>query len=83
MPTPVRESLADLKPGGRAVIVALHDEIERDDRRRLLELGLFPGTAIEAVFDSPLGDPMAYRVRDMTVALRRSQARHIEVRRES
>lgn len=78
-----RQSLADLSPGDRAVIVAVNSGIDRNDRRRLLELGLFPGTPIEAVLESPLGDPVAYRVRDMTVAIRRSQARHIEVRRES
>jgi len=83
MPTTATESLAELRPGERAVIVAVNDAIDRDDRRRLLELGLFPGTPIEAVLDSPLGDPTAYRVRDMTVALRHSQARHIEVRRDS
>lgn len=83
MPAPTHESLADLSPGDRAVIVAVNSGIDRNDRRRLLELGLFPGTPIEAVLESPLGDPVAYRVRDMTVAIRRSQARHIEVRRES
>lgn len=75
--------MADLSPGDRAVIVAVNSGIDRNDRRRLLELGLFPGTPVEAVLESPLGDPVAYRVRDMTVALRRSQARHIEIRRES
>ena len=59
----------------------IREELAEGERRRLLELGLFPGTVVEAVMDSPLGDPTAYRVRDMTIALRRSQARWIEVQR--
>jgi Fe2+ transport system protein FeoA len=74
-------TLADLSPGERAAVKNIRSELEEGERRRLLELGLFPGTVVEAVMDSPLGDPTAYRVRDMTVALRRSQASLIEVQR--
>ena len=77
-PTPTT-TLADLSPGERAAVTRIREELDEGERRRLLELGLFPRTVVEAVMDSPLGDPTAYRVRDMTVALRRSQARWIEV----
>ena len=43
-------------------------------RRRLLDLGLTPGTLITREFDAPLGEPTAFRVRDAMVALRREDA---------
>lgn len=49
------------------------------ERRRLLDLGIVPGTKIENLMSSPLGDPVAYSVRDSIVALRREQAELIEI----
>ncbi len=49
------------------------------ERRRMLDLGILPGTKIDVVNRSPLGDPTAYRVRGAVVALRREQARLIRV----
>ena len=43
-------------------------------RRRLLDLGLTPGTPIRAERQSMFRDPKAYRVRGTLVALRREQA---------
>ena len=36
----------------------------------MFDLGILPGTRIENVMPSPLGDPIAYRVRSAVVALR-------------
>ena len=44
------------------------------DTRRLLELGFAPGGKVEALFESPWGDPVAYAVRGAVVALRRRDA---------
>jgi Fe2+ transport system protein FeoA len=49
------------------------------ERRRMLDLGILPGTRIEVIAHSPLGDPTAYRIRGSVVALRREQAQRIEV----
>ena len=46
---------------------------------RVLDLGLVPGTVVVAEMRSPLGDPVAYRVRGASVALRRDQARQITI----
>ena len=48
-------------------------------RRRLLDLGVVPGTRIQARMRSPLGDPVAYDVRGALVALRRRQALWIQL----
>jgi DtxR family transcriptional regulator, Mn-dependent transcriptional regulator len=48
-------------------------------RRRLLDLGVVPGTVIEPELVSASGDPVAYRIRGAVIALRRHQAEWIEV----
>ena len=43
--------------------------------RRLLEMGLVEGARIEVLHEGPIGgDPIAVRVDDITVALRRREA---------
>lgn len=71
--------LSELKPGMTATVDRLM--IEGDQRRRLLDLGLIPGTVIRAEFISPLGDPTSYRIRGALIALRNDQAQQILVRR--
>ena len=48
-------------------------------RRRLLDLGVVPGTPITREMTSAGGDPAAYRIRGALIALRRSQAVWIHV----
>lgn len=72
-------TLDGLQPGQTGRVLAIGEGIPEGDRRRLLELGLFPGTPVTAVRRSPLGDPVAYEVRGMVVALRRHQARFIAI----
>jgi Fe2+ transport system protein FeoA len=74
-------TLDEMRPGETARVVSVSDGIPDGDRRRLLEIGLFPGTPVTVVRHSPLGDPTAYEVRGMVVALRRAQSRFIEVER--
>lgn len=71
-------TLADLQPGEAAEVVALHSD--GAERRRLMDLGIVPGTRIIAELRSPLRDPVAYRVRGALIALRQSQAVQIEIR---
>ena len=68
-------TLADLQPGQAGTIAALHST--GPERRRLMDLGMVPGTRVVAEMHSPLGDPVAYRVRGALVALRAQQARLI------
>ena len=50
-------------------------------RRRVLDLGMVPGTPVECVRKSPSGDPTAYQVRGATIALRNENAEQITVSR--
>lgn len=68
------QPLSQLPPGTRGRVVALSPRCRGAERRRLLDLGLVPGTMVESELRGPLGDPTAYRVRETLVALRREQA---------
>lgn len=59
------------------VISVDHPDLEM--KRRLYDLGFFPGVPIKKVLSSPKGDPLAYRVRGTTIALRNDDAQFIEV----
>jgi len=47
--------------------------------RRLMELGLVPGTRVTVTRIAPLGDPLELRVRNYALSIRRSEALSIEV----
>ncbi|SDN36425.1 ferrous iron transport protein A [Fictibacillus solisalsi] len=53
-------------------------DIEGVMRRRLLDLGFVPGAVVEVVRKSPLGDPIAFRVSQTTIALRREESSKIQ-----
>jgi DtxR family Mn-dependent transcriptional regulator len=74
------QPLVDLQPGERAQIVGITPSIRGLERRRLLDLGVLPGTEIVAEYESPQRDPTAYRVRDSLIALRDDQAQSIIVK---
>ena len=69
--------LDDLYPGDRCLI----RDIDGPPTivRRLMELGLVPGTLVELVRVAPLGDPCELRVRGTHLSLRRSEAMHVHV----
>lgn len=82
--------LSTARPGERGVIVHVgdHDEhgvLNADElERRLLELCFVEGAAIELLHEGMIGgDPIAVRVDDMRVALRRREAHAITIRFES
>ncbi len=70
-----KKSLCYLEKGQRGRIGCL--EAAGSIRRRLQELGMIPGTWVECVGKSPLGDPKAYLVRGTVLALRRQDAEQI------
>ena len=69
--------LAELKPGESARITDVGGE--GDSLRRLMDLGLIRGTAVEVVRTAPLGDPIEVRLRGFMLTLRRAEAEHITV----
>jgi DtxR family Mn-dependent transcriptional regulator len=79
---PAGRTLADVPLGATAHVRHLTDACRGAQRRRLLDLGVVPGTRIVVERRSAAGDPTAYRIRGALIALRRQQAAWIEVESE-
>ncbi len=73
----VERTLDRLAPGESAVISRL--EGDPAIARRLMELGLVPGTTVAIVRSAPFGDPLELTVRGVHLSLRRKEARFIHV----
>jgi Fe2+ transport system protein FeoA len=68
----------DEAPIGAAVTV-LSVGGERQFRRRIMELGLLPGTAVRVLRVAPLGDPIEVTTRGCNLSIRHAEARSITV----
>jgi DtxR family Mn-dependent transcriptional regulator len=73
--------LSALAPGERGEVIALATSCRGAQRRRLLDLGVVPGTIVTNELRGPGGDPTAYRIRGALIALRREQADLIYVQK--
>lgn len=77
--------LSKARRGDRGVIVQVgghchHQEHEAELERRLLELGLVEGARVELLHEGLFGrDPIAIKVDDMRVALRRHEASNLNI----
>lgn len=74
--------LNTLNPGEKGRVVALSPRLRGANRRRMMDLGILPGTVIDVEMTSPSGDPTAYKVRGALIALRKEQAKLIQVESE-
>ncbi len=77
-------SLSEARLGDRGVITRVGcvagEEHGPELERRLLELGFVEGARIELLHQGAIGrDPMALKVDDMRVALRRHEARALSI----
>jgi DtxR family Mn-dependent transcriptional regulator len=75
---PVR-TLADAELGEAVTVSRISPTCQGPNRRRLLDLGVVPGTTISPELSSSGGDPVAYRIRGALIAFRRDQAASIEI----
>lgn len=73
-------ALNHIPSGSQATVISLHHEAKIT--RRLLELGVTPGTNITVLGKAPLGDPMFVRTRDRQIAIRKAEAEQISVVKE-
>lgn len=70
-------SLSQLPVGSLGKVVSM--ELTGLLRRRVLDLGMVPGTPIQCIRKNPAGDPTAYLVRETIVALRSEDAKLIKI----
>lgn len=71
----MQRPLPDLAPGQTARLTNVGGE--RSFRRRLMELGFLPGTAVRLVRRVDIGDLLEFEIRGGHISLRRSEANQI------
>lgn len=69
--------LCDLHPRQSAVICLM--EADGAPVKRMKDMGVAVGEKITCLFRSPFADPSAYRVNDITVALRKTDCENVWV----
>jgi len=75
------ETLASLSPGEEATVTEISPACPPPQRRRLLDLGLVPHTVVRAELQGAATGPVAYRIREALIALRREQAEMVRIER--
>ena len=71
-------NLSDISPGQTVVVESIG--VKDSMRRRIMDIGLVPGTVVRCIGKSPLGDPSAFLVRGAVIALRADDSKNIFVR---
>jgi DtxR family Mn-dependent transcriptional regulator len=79
--SPKNEVLASLKIGEKAKILGISPNCRGQQRRRLMDLGIVPGTIISAEMQSASGDPLGFRILGATIAIRKSQTQFIFIKK--
>jgi DtxR family transcriptional regulator, Mn-dependent transcriptional regulator len=72
-----QKDLTDLKSGEMGEILQILPVCRGQQRRRLMDFGIVPGSKISLLMKSPLNDPIAFVVKDTIVALRKDQAKQV------
>ncbi len=75
-------TLSSLKLGEEANVLNISKALRGQQRRRLMDLGIVPGTTIRAELQSTSGDPTAYSIRGALVALRQKHAGMIFIQKK-
>ena len=73
-----KETLSALSPGQSGIIVSM-DNSDAAVRRRLVDMGLTPGTRVTVKKVAPFGDPIEVHVRGYELSLRGSDAKQIYI----
>jgi ferrous iron transport protein A len=70
-------TLEQAAPGTSVVV----DQVggARAFRRRLMELGIIPGTRVQVLRVAPFGDPLELTARGCNLSIRASEAREVQV----
>ncbi len=52
---------------------------QKSSRKRILDMGLTPGTRVEVIRRAPLGDPVEFKLKGYNLTLRKKEAETILV----
>lgn len=71
-------TLDQLNVGDKCIVKNINDNSKI--KRRLLDIGLIPNTKVECVLSNVSEDSLAYLIRGTVIAIRKIDAKEIEVR---
>ena len=74
----MKYSLDKLPLNHKGIIIELN--CNTSIKRRLLDLGLVPGTYITPVFRSPFGEPTAFEFRNTIISIRKDDCINIKIK---
>lgn len=72
-----RLTLNDLKPGQKCKVIRINGMGEA--KKKMLDMGITPGSVIELERIAPLGDPIDIKIKGYHLSLRKKEAEYIEV----
>jgi DtxR family Mn-dependent transcriptional regulator len=78
-----QQLLSSLALGESAEIAGISPNCRGQQRRRLMDLGIVPGSSIKAEMRSPSGDPVGYRVMGTTIGIRKKHAELIYINKDN
>lgn len=70
-------TLKEMKPGQSGQVVSIGEKGPL--KRRIMDMGITPGTAVKVIKTAPLGDPVEINVRGYELSLRKEEAARIEI----
>ena len=73
----IEKYLNDLKPGSKGKIKKVDGQ--GNLKRRLLDMGILPGSPVEVIKLAPLGDPVDIKIKGYHLSLRKEEAKQISV----
>jgi DtxR family Mn-dependent transcriptional regulator len=71
------KTLSSLKMNQKAVVIGISKQCEKNQRRRLMDLGIIPGSVISVQLTGNKSGPVAYKVKEAVIALRKHQTDQI------
>jgi DtxR family Mn-dependent transcriptional regulator len=74
---PITASLKDLQPGQRGKILRIG--VRGEMNKRIIEMGIIPGTLVEVERIAPFGDPIEVKVKGYHLSLRKEDAAGIMI----
>lgn len=72
--------LSNLQVGQKATVTGISPHCRGQQRRRLMDLGIVPGSEISADIQSASGDPVGYRILGATIGIRKDQSQLIFIK---
>ena len=73
------KTLSELRIGEEGEVIGISELCRGQQRRRLLDLGVVPGTKIKVELESLGGDPSGYSIRGAVIAIRKINAAQIYI----